>query len=161
MILISHRGNIDGENKNKENTPNYIDNAILEGYDVEVDVWCKDGNIYTGHDSPISKIDLKWILDRCDKLWIHIKNIECLEYFKPFDEINYFWHQTDDVTLTSKGFFWTYPGKMLTRYSIAVLPEMEKFENVDIAYGICSDYIYKYKKNYDKINNFRFRWSSI
>ena len=25
--------------------------------------------------------------------------------------LNYFWHQTDDFTLTSHGYIWTYPGK--------------------------------------------------
>ena len=42
MILISHRGNINGKFKSWENEPTYIDKAISEGYDVEVDVWYKD-----------------------------------------------------------------------------------------------------------------------
>ena len=43
MILISHRGNIDGRIPEKENHPNYIDAAIKAGYDVEVDLWEIDG----------------------------------------------------------------------------------------------------------------------
>ena len=54
------------------------------------------------------------------------------------DNIHCFWHQEDDVTLTSEGYMWTYPGKELTTNSIAVLPE-EEIE-VEVA-GICSDYI--------------------
>ena len=34
MILISHRGNINGKNLNIENHPSYIDKAIEAGYDV-------------------------------------------------------------------------------------------------------------------------------
>ena len=41
MILISHRGNIDGVNKLKENKINYINEAIKNGFDVEIDVWYK------------------------------------------------------------------------------------------------------------------------
>jgi hypothetical protein len=38
MYLISHRGNINGIQKSKENDPNYINKAIESGFDVEVDV---------------------------------------------------------------------------------------------------------------------------
>lgn len=58
---------------------------------------------------------------------------------------NYFWHQEDDVTITSIGYFWTYPGKQLTKNSIAVMPETKDFIEINNAYGICSDYIEKYK----------------
>ena len=37
MILISHRGNINGPNIDKENKPSYISAAIDKGYDCEVD----------------------------------------------------------------------------------------------------------------------------
>ena len=37
MILISHRGNIDGKIVERENHPEYIDEAIALGYDVEID----------------------------------------------------------------------------------------------------------------------------
>ena len=39
MILISHRGNLTGPNPKKENHPDYILNALREGYEVEIDVW--------------------------------------------------------------------------------------------------------------------------
>ena len=35
--------------------------------------------------------------------------------------------------------------KHLTKYSVAVLPEMVEFENIEISFGICSDFIEKYK----------------
>ena len=38
MLLISHRGNINGINK-MENNPNYLDKAMSLGYNVEIDVW--------------------------------------------------------------------------------------------------------------------------
>jgi len=42
MILISHRGNINGRFESWENEPTYIDKAIAEGYDVEIDIWHKE-----------------------------------------------------------------------------------------------------------------------
>lgn len=146
MILISHRGNINGRMESWENEPTYIDLAISKGYDVEIDVWYKDNILWLGHDKPDYGVDFRWIRDRFSKLWIHCKNIEALSYFKECGyDLNYFWHQEDDVTITSNGFFWTYPGKQLTTNSVAVMPEIKEFDNISISYGICSDYIERYK----------------
>jgi hypothetical protein len=59
----------------------------------------------------------------------------------------YFWHQNDDITLTSNGYLWTYPGKKLTDKSIVVLPEFNFYNKKDLkkCYGICSDFILNYK----------------
>ena len=56
----------------------------------------------------------------------------------------YFYHQTDDVTMTSDGILWVYPGKQPIQYSVAVLPETNK-DDVSKCYGICSDIIETYK----------------
>lgn len=147
MLLISHRGNIDGRIESSENNPSYIDFAISKGYDVEIDVWYKDGNLWLGHDNPDHMIEFGWLVDRKEYLWVHCKNLEAIFLFKEnVCEINFFWHQTDDITITSKGFLWTYPGKALSGYSIAVMPEIEPFEGFDRAYGVCSDFI----SNFDK-----------
>ena len=147
MKFISHRGNIDGPIESLENDPKYIDRALSQGYDVEVDIWVIDDILLSGHDKPEYKIDLDWLLTRKNSLWIHTKNITALNYIHNLNQdINYFWHQQDDVVLTSKNFFWTYPGKELTTNSIAVLPELLHYDNMSIAYGICSDFISQYKK---------------
>jgi hypothetical protein len=59
------------------------------------------------------------------------------------EDIHCFWHQDDDVTLTSCGFMWTYPGKPLTDTSICVKPE-KNFEIPKKVLGICSDYVVNY-----------------
>jgi len=143
MILISHRGNIEGPNTHRENSINYIMEAIEIGFDVEVDLWVKDG-LYLGHDYPHYPIDTSFLSNQ--KLWIHCKNIEAVKFCKEMKiETNYFYHQNDDVVLTSNGFLWTNPGQELTSYSIAVMPEIRDFNNINISYGICSDFIEKYK----------------
>ena len=82
MILISHRGNINGKLESYENEPNYIDLAITKGFDVEIDVWVKDGIIFLGHDKPQYGVDFRWFKDRISKLWIHCKNVESVIFFK-------------------------------------------------------------------------------
>jgi hypothetical protein len=144
MILISHRGNINGRSELYENSPNYIDSAIKKGYDVEVDIWLSNGNFYLGHDNPQYEIYLDWLSERKDNLWIHCKNIESIEKFNILNEkYNYFWHQEDTVTLTSKNFMWAYPGNQPIKNSISVLPELFN-DNTSECIGICSDYIQNY-----------------
>ena len=53
--------------------------------------------------------------------------------------IHCFWHQEDDVTLTSRGYMWTYPGKKLFYNSICVMPQKPLLEKNYL--GICSDYV--------------------
>ena len=145
MILISHRGNINGPVESCENEPAYIDLAISEGFDVEVDIWYIDGILYLGHDGPEYNIDSKWLLDRISKLWIHCKNVDAVTYFNSDKHsFNYFWHENDTLTLTSKNHIWAYPGKQPIKGSIAVMPEIYK-DNIDSCLGICSDYIEKIK----------------
>jgi len=150
MIYISHRGNINGRIEDVENKPEYINDTILLGYDVEVDVWFVDGEWWLGHDKPQYKISVEWLEERQDKLWIHCKNVDAMVELesgnKHYDGFNFFWHETDTLTLTSLSFIWVYPGKQPIKGSIAVMPEIHK-EDVSQCYGICSDYIEKYKNN--------------
>lgn len=146
MILISHRGNTNGRFENHENEPTYIDMALKKGFDVEVDVWYKDKMLWLGHDKPEYGGVNQFIKDRVDKLWIHCKNIEAIEFFKTCVwGVHYFWHENDTITLTSRGFIWAYPNKQPIKHSIAVMPELFN-DNTNECVGICSDYIEKYKK---------------
>jgi hypothetical protein len=148
MKFIAHRGNVFGPNVKLENSPEYINKAISMGYDVEVDLWVKDNKFFLGHDYPHYKVDLNFINKICLKTWFHCKNKEALEKVKfVSSDINYFWHQTDDYTITSKGYFWTYPGKEAIDNSVILFPENVK-EYLNISkkiYGICSDYVHKFK----------------
>jgi hypothetical protein len=140
MLFISHRGNINGADPTKENSPQYIEEALQKNFEVEVDVRFLNNSFYLGHDNPNYKVSNSFI--RQKKLWLHAKNIEALYELQKMN-VNYFWHENDAVTLTSNGFIWTYPGKQLTLNSICVLPEKANIKKFNCA-GICSDYILKY-----------------
>jgi len=151
MILIAHRGNIDGPNPELENNPFYIDKAIEQGYNVEIDI---RGSFYTkfylGHDEAQYIVSPSWIFERASHLWIHAKDIQALHSLtQQASNFNVFWHQDDFYTMTTKGFIWTYPGHTLTPQSICVMPE--KFEGlysqheINNCAGVCSDFIGKYK----------------
>jgi len=138
MIIISHRGNLDGPNESKENHPDYIKKALLET-EVEVDVWYVNGKLVLGHDNPQYEINKDFLTDR---IWCHAKNVDALEYMLE-KNIHCFWHQEDDCSLTSRGYIWTYPDKPLTPKSICVMPELysNKIVNIHNYAGVCSDFL--------------------
>ena len=158
MILIAHRGNINGPNTEKENHPDYITNALRLGFDVEVDAWIVDGKIFLGHDAPLYdasdyfQYKGKWEeyngnFVESPALWIHCKNFEALNDDWFFCG-HRFTHNEDDFALTSTGYIWTYPRLLpLGRRSIAVMIEKVYGWDFSKASGICSDYISKYKND--------------
>ena len=150
LKLIAHRGNIDGRQPVKENSPDYIDHAIHLGYDVEVDVWGKEGQfgLWLGHDQATHPIDFQFLETRIQWLWIHCKCPRALYLLREYlPSVRYFFHQTDDYTLTSWSNIWCYPGKdPYGSHAIIVLPEtwmrienVHKYAKHHHVEGICSD----------------------
>ena len=151
MILIAHRGNINGPNIEMENNPEYVDKAIDSGYNVEVDIrgTFADG-LYLGHDEARYEVSPDWIFERSQYLWMHTKDIQSFYTFsQQTTACNAFWHQTDYYTLTTAGFIWSYPGSILTPRSICVMPEISHIKyteyDLQLCAGICSDYVSNYK----------------
>lgn len=146
MILISHRGNINGEQPSKENTPSYILEALKLGCDVEVDVWYKNDKWYLGHDKPQYEIEKSFLF--IGGLWVHCKNINALSILCQSgmaEELNAFYHTDEDVVLTTSRYLWTYPRNQLYSNSVCVIPELGFIGDLKKCYGICSDNILNYK----------------
>ncbi len=154
MIYIAHRGNTEGRKPELENTPEYIGEAIRKGFDVEVDVWKVNDDYYLGHDSPDNIIEFSYLLERSKLLWCHAKNIEALDAMRHYGQLNCFWHQKDDYTLTSNGYIWSYPNSIVLPYKfkqIALVFDIEKNAGeLNYSGGVCSDHISFYKSILDK-----------
>jgi len=151
MRFIAHRGNLTGPSLN-ENHPDHIDNSIASGFDVEIDVWINGYEIFLGHDEPQYEIADQFLEKRRNVLWCHAKNIQALKWLVE-NNFNTFFHDTDDYTLTSKGFIWAYPGTTLIEGSICVMPEMANdpeylAKNINIIHGVCSDYVQIHKNKF-------------
>lgn len=146
MKLISHRGNLEGPNPERENHPDYIIEAIQAGYDVEIDVWFKDGKFYLGHDEPQYLFPYDLLNGFYNKLWIHCKDMDSLSNLNELDsngsKLNYFSHENDLGVLTSRGYIWS---ANLYKRGILVMPEMFDKEPNEDTLGVCSDYIVNYK----------------
>jgi hypothetical protein len=108
MRLIAHRGNWSGKKLEFENKPDYIKAAIDYGYDAEVDLWLQKDMLYLGHDAPEYSINQTYIENFSENLWIHAKNIAAIEWLSKTN-FHWFWHENDKITMTNKGYIWTYP----------------------------------------------------
>jgi hypothetical protein len=151
MILISHRGNLFGSIKEEENHPKKIEEVISRGFNCEIDLWVhkkknRTYSYYLGHETGLYEIEENWIKEFKKSLWIHCKNTLALEVLASSGaNFNFFWHQTDDYTVTSHGIIWVYPGREVPPRGILVLPELGKnsfsdIKSLNIA-GVCSDFI--------------------
>ena len=139
MKFIAHRGNINGPQPDHENDPKYIDEALAQKYDAEIDLWF-DGKFYLGHDQPQYEIPFEYLTQQ--GLWIHCKDHSALVEFMP-TRLNFFYHTNEDYVLTSHKYIWAYPGKLNSKYTICVMPEWNNTVVQGYA-GVCSDYVNKW-----------------
>ena len=145
MINIAHRGLFKGPNKHKENNLEQIESAIKNGYEVEIDLRFIKDRLYLGHDEIQEVVESKWLNVHKSKLWIHCKNIDAVDFLFELNlGFNYFFHNIDHLTITSKNYLWVYPKKPYTKNSIIVCNSKEEIDNVLCSeikpLGICSDY---------------------
>lgn len=165
MKFISHRGNVDGRIPEMENRPDYILQAICEGYDVEIDVRYFSESMpnfrrgwYLGHDEAQYPVPESFLNN--SHFWIHAKNVDAaFQLLRIKENINFFWHNSDQLTFTSKGYIWTCDLSILDTSS----PELRRvvhmitddnYENitpVGIA-GICSDMISTIRDEWENQN---------
>ena len=144
MILIAHRGNIEGPNPELENDPHYITDAIDRGYDVEIDLWYKHGQYALGHNEPQYPIHPAFL--SLKGLWIHCKHYDSFKELSSTN-LNFFYHTNEDYVLTGQRYIWAFIGKPGDRNTICVLPEVNN-DSVEGFAGVCSDYIEKYKVDF-------------
>lgn len=153
MLLISHRGNLSGPNPERENNPDYIQEALDSGLvdGVEIDVWyCIGEGFYLGHDKPQYEIEETFLEN--DKFWCHAKNTPALEAMIENDKIRCFWNNLDVYALTNKGELWlNYASwnlcgiKMMDDYLLEFEKRDIESETTGLK-GICTDYIVQYRE---------------
>ena len=138
--LISHRGNVSGRDVNRENSPDYIMEAINQGYHVEIDVWYVFPNGYMlGHDDPVFPVTEAFLTH--ENLWIHAKTPDTLLRLLPNPKIKCFYHDTADCTIISNGKVWGFPRFSPNKNTIFYLSNPMEIHAPMYTklYGICCD----------------------
>lgn len=151
MIFISHRGNINGPIPERENSPDYIDEALNFGVDVECDVRY-DCGFWLGHDECQYSVCESWLLKRSSHLWFHAKDFETLKLLARYrSTYRVFWHEKDNFSLVGMNYIWCH-GQTKNLKSECIVPLLSKEEVIGCNYfgfgGVCSDYILDCKKKF-------------
>lgn len=161
MIIISHRGNLDGPNIFTENSPEQIYKVLKLGFSVEIDVHLTTVNftdvfLNLGHDYGECYFKVDDFLERYDKyqIFIHAKTFNTYLFLKSILKHAYVFYHTNEaiVPIFNSHLFWLYPGKenelnfLINSISdcICVLPEtwnknIKQWANRK-PWGICTDY---------------------
>lgn len=160
MIVISHRGNVGGPNTAyaddgqllEENHPDAI-RARLKNLFVEVDVHSINNKLWLGHDAPQFEAP-EDILSNPNCIF-HAKNLDAIPHLAGRGT-HWFWHETDKLTLTSRGLFWCYPGTFINHHNTILLDFGAREETLKwlqpwrtnngprSVWGICTDHPYDY-----------------
>ena len=137
LALIAHRGNIYGVNRDLENKKSYLQEALSQGYWIECDVQMYKNKLYFGHDEPR---ELATELITNPRTICHAKDAQSLIKLNQLN-VHFFWHETDKITITNRGYFWCYPGIHLKSTNAIWLDLLHKPIPDDISgiFGICSD----------------------
>ena len=134
MLIIAHRGNLNGPDPATENREETIITALSHGFDCEIDVWKIGDQLWLGHDGPEHATSIEFLNTYNLRLWVHCKNLDALIALK--DQFNCFFHDKDTYTLTSRGYIWGNIGSPTTKNVICVMPPGEIGECL----GVCTDY---------------------
>ena len=154
MKIISHRGCLFGPDPTIENTPQTIEKAFDEGFDVEIDLRVnREGVYHLGHDSPDTQIRLSQLLAWTKKgtVYCHCKDLYTLtEFASKFyraERLIPFFHDCDDAILLTNGTVWAHP-KALREIkdncwpgsTIAVVRGHPGYSRWKRFYAVCTDY---------------------
>jgi len=139
VIIISHRGNTDGESEFTANVPDAVSALLNKGIHCEIDVWKVFDKYFLGHNEPKYEVEKEFLKN--EKLWCHAKNLVALEDML-HNGVHCFWHEEDDYALTSKGYIWAYPGKKVTsKYKTIIVDNSKNWVDKKYnCYGICTDW---------------------
>lgn len=147
---ISNRGNLTRVNAHRENTPDYIKEAIYKGFDCVVDVFVSEGVLYSVRSQQHMYIlGDDFIAKHRRRLWLRCEDYETVNHILiNYPGVKCFINSVSQVT--SNGAIWTYHYNLESTdlsKTIMSMPEWNKWKTTDNALGVSSDYI-QYIRNY-------------
>ncbi len=120
-IVISHLGNIEGRQPERENRLAYVQQALKLGWHVCVDVVYKSGGFILPHDNGFDTVPAALLSKQ--RVWCRAYTAETLDALCGINAHCFFMTQ-DFLSLTTAQFIWTMPPHPLSGRSIAAFPEL-------------------------------------
>ena len=137
-VFIAHRGNMHGPEPDYENTSDYLRDAYSRGFGVECDLQIYNDVLYYGHDEPQETVDYEFLTK--PYVFCHAKTIETMQLLVT-SGFHCFWHESDQLTLTSRGFMWCHPG-IYPDHKKAIWLDLMGYEMPALSeniFGVCGD----------------------
>lgn len=153
--MISNPGNTTGIDPLKENSPEYVKDALNQGFHVVVDVWLvgRQHFCYGIRKPSFFPITVEFL--KSNKIICHAKTVETLERLM-LERVHCFIHDRDDYVLTNGGIIWTSPGKPITTRSVFTMPEHFIPDISSLALltcaGVCSNRIQEIKNKREELD---------
>ena len=150
-FLISHRGNIEGINLEREDSPEYVQEALKKGYHCMVDVWLVGGqHVALGTEAAYFPTTIEFLKDQ--RIICNARSPEALEFLLR-NEVHCFTLSETSFTLTNGGLIWVKPGGTITPRGVITMPEWTLPDVSVVASlpcaGICSNQIGQIKRARD------------
>lgn len=150
MLFISYRGIFDGQNFEKQNTPDQIGTAFNAGFSCMVDIWRISNKMYLGTENAPIEVTERYI--QGGRFWLNCQNTDAYTYLvaqprKLYPNVFKFSNvETESTPTTSTGGQTIVPGNVpIDNNSIVYLPEIVDrglFSTVKLRnYGVCSVYL--------------------
>ena len=140
MLYISNRGNLSGRNPEEENSLEYLQEAVANGYCVKTDVWVIRGRLVTGVEEPTKAINLNNFAK--DRMLIRARNSPALLFLLE-NGYHCYWRESDNIILTNKNFVLSFNNSLIPK-SIVMNPEDNPIYDWSDYLGLCSDFISGY-----------------
>lgn len=160
-FLISYRGDTNNVDSKSQNTIEYVEHALSQGFHVMVDTWLV-GNAFLaiGSEGPDNPTDLNFL--RSNNIICRARSVKTLNYLLINGVHTFYSNGTETYIMTSGGLIWSYPGSELTSRSIDSLPEGSDIDITSYGYfdrvrgcaGICSSYIQAIRDNIREAEGF-------
>ena len=140
---------MDGPNPNYENQFDYIKSAFNTCGRVEIDLQTHNGMLYLGHDKPQEQVNSEIIefLKR-PGVYVHSKDTVSIPRLLTH-QCHVFYHESDPVVFTSRGYIWCFPGHYVKDITRAIWLDMPwcplPRDKERHCWAVCGDYWDPYK----------------
>ncbi len=141
-----------GKDKKKVTTDAKTEEAPIDEADVTAQMEMsndemKEGQLYLGHDHPQYRVELSWLLERKDKLWVHTKDFESLDFLIETGLRIFFHEQERQTIINNTNLIWSHDLESANSKSIIPLLDLQSINEYGYiaqdVYGVCSDYLHE------------------
>lgn len=155
MRIVSHRGNVRGPGSQCERI--HVEEALLSGYDVELDVRFSTWRLYVGHDEPLYELPRDWIRsDIAERLWFHAKDERAQQALSTVGHHVFMHEDEPNAFVVPEGLMWIHPrcnGNLLDLpmadcilLDVAGHPRLNKTVLTTLPYAICTDWCDEWRR---------------